>query len=156
MFHYDWIRNFQSPKSNVLWPVFNTLIVMSHVAEMLVKLSLHSLWVTITASWKTSNCILGKRCSFCVNPVVLQMLTFSYSLLDMSGQSQIFQINKKETSVLITEKLSKFMDANIEANRLNSGQQSPLSPPPSPHLPCVWIAFLSLTCLLCQINRHFY
>ena len=31
----------------------------------------------------------------------------------MSGQSQIFQINNKKKSVLITETLSKFMDANI-------------------------------------------
>ena len=42
-----------------------------------------------------------------------QILTFSNSLLDISGQSQIFQINNKETSVLITEKLCKFMEANI-------------------------------------------
>ena len=63
-----------------------------------------------------------------------QMLTFSNSLLDMSGQSQIFQINNKQTGVLTTETLSKFMDANIGANRLNSSQQSTQSPPP-PHPP---------------------
>ena len=110
---------------------------MSHVAEMLVcKLSLHSLWVTIlqqverqaTAYWVSDAALV-------LTSWLSQMLTFSNSLLDMSGQSQIFQINNKETSVLITETDSKFMDANIGANRLNRGQQSTIHYLPLPPLP---------------------
>ena len=117
---------------------------MSHVAEMLVgQAQLRFSVGPDNRKLKDKQGYWVSDAALVLTPWLSQMLTFSNSLLDMSGQSQIFQINNKQTSVLITETLSKFVDANIGANRLNSRQQYPLSPPPFPSL--------RLNCILVSI-----